>query len=164
MHRSSRTAGLAIVLALIAIMAGAQPREEPPKALASEKFDLVTDPKKLPESVQKAWAEKLGQPKLEVAPAGAPFQVTDVIMDPALPGHRLIHGGVSSKYAVVHYESGGVGHSFHVIVLTREGDKATIVWSGSPPPGAYEDAKAFLDAIRSGDLFAPPSRKGVKVH
>ncbi|MGH9888134.1 MAG: hypothetical protein ACREBE_21555 [bacterium] len=149
-----------LLLTISASAAGARAADAPPD-LARLKFDVVTDPAKLPAAVQKAWAAKLGQPKLEVAPAGAPFQVTDVIMDPTLPGHRLINAGVSAKYAVVHYESGGVAHSRHVLVFATEGDATTIVWSRYVNH-TYDDAQAFLAAIRSGDLFAPPKQGKVQ--
>src|ERR1700722_9925728 len=49
---------------------------------------------------------------LELADPGQPFQVTDVIVDKRLPGRRLIAAYASADAWIVHYEAGGVAHTY----------------------------------------------------
>jgi hypothetical protein len=52
----------------------------------------------------------------------------------------------------VHYERGGVAHTFHVLIakLTEDEAKPIIVWSAVGGP--FKDYAAFLDALRTGKL------------
>jgi hypothetical protein len=52
----------------------------------------------------------------------------------------------------VHYERGGIAHTFHVLVakLTKDNVKQKVVWSAVGGP--FKDYAAFLDALRSGKL------------
>jgi hypothetical protein len=73
-------------------------------------------------------------------------------MDPTLPGKRLIWAAIGGEYYVVHYERGGIDHSFHILVvkLTRDESKPKVVWRAVGGP--LKDYTAFLDAVRSGKL------------
>ena len=73
-------------------------------------------------------------------------------MDPTLPGKRLIWAAAGDEYYVVHYERGGIAHSFHVLVATlTKGDvKPKAVWRAVG--GRLKDYAAFLEALRSGKL------------
>jgi hypothetical protein len=61
---------------------------------------------------------------------GQKWNATDAIVDPTLPGKRLIWAAVDSEYYVVHYERGGIAHTFHVLVarLTKNDAKPKVVW------------------------------------
>jgi hypothetical protein len=87
-----------------------------------------------------------------LAEPGQKWNATDVIMDPALPGKRLIWAAVGGEYYVVHYERGGIAHTFHVLVakLTKDDTKPKVVWRAVGGP--FKDYAAFLDALRSGKL------------
>src|SRR5258706_7371182 len=87
-----------------------------------------------------------------LAEPGKKWESTDIIKDPSLPQKRLIWAAVSDEYYVVHYERGGRGHSFHVLVATlAKGEtKPKIVWRGVGDK--LKDYAAFLDALRSGKL------------
>jgi hypothetical protein len=87
-----------------------------------------------------------------IAEPGQKWNATDVIMDPTLPGKRLIWAAVGGEYYVVHYERGGIAHTFHVLVatLTRGDAKPKVVWHAVGGP--LKDYAAFLDALRSGKL------------
>jgi hypothetical protein len=78
--------------------------------------------------------------------------LTDAIIDPALPGKRLIWAAVGGDYYVVHYERGGIAHTFHIMVakLPKDGAKPKAVWRAIGGP--FKDCQAFLDALRSGKL------------
>ncbi|HJW37592.1 MAG TPA: hypothetical protein VJ420_03110 [Candidatus Udaeobacter sp.] len=47
-----------------------------------------------------------------VAEPGQKWNATDAIVDPTLPGKRLIWAAVGGEYYVVHYERGGIAHTF----------------------------------------------------
>jgi hypothetical protein len=101
--------------------------------------------------VQSALARHLGQERLHIAAAGEPFASTDDVTDASLPGRRLIAAAVGKKYAVVHYEQGGIAHTRHVVVFERAPGTATVVWSGSVQR-TYEPPE-FERALHDGTLW-----------
>src|SRR6185295_8430855 len=82
-----------------------------------------------------------------MAEPGQKWQVTDVIMEPSLPIRRLIWAATDGEYYVVHYERGGIAHSFHVMIatITKENSKPKLVWRGAGE--RLKDYRAFLDAM-----------------
>lgn len=88
----------------------------------------------------------------KLADPGQKWEATDVITNTALPRKRLIWAATDNEYYVVHYERGGRGHSFHVLVATfTKGDaKPRYIWRGIG--NRLKDYSAFLDALQSGKL------------
>lgn len=88
----------------------------------------------------------------KLAEPGQKWNATCVITDPTLPGKRLIWAAVGDDYYVVHYERGGIDHSFHILVakLTKNDAKPMFVWRAVGGP--FKAYAAFLDALRSGKL------------
>jgi hypothetical protein len=88
----------------------------------------------------------------KLAEPGQKWNATDVITDPTLPGKRLIWAAVGGEYYVVHYERGGIDHSFHILVakLSKDDAKPKVVWCAVGRP--FKDYAAFLDALRTGKL------------
>lgn len=88
----------------------------------------------------------------KLAEPGQKWNATCVITDPTLPGKRLIWAEVGSEYHVVHYERGGIAHTFHILIakLMKNDAKPTIV--GRAVGGPLKDYAAFLDALRTGKL------------
>ena len=88
--------------------------------------------------------------KGRLAGSGQKWEVTDVITDDKLPTKRLIWSVTDGDYYVVHYESGGRGHGFHVLVAKLKDGKPSFVWHGV---GEHlKDFRAFLDAVASNSL------------
>ena len=87
-----------------------------------------------------------------IADPGQNWNPTCVIMDPTVPGKRLIWAAVGGEYYVVHYERGGIAHTYHILVakLMKGDAKPKVVWSADGAP--LKDYAAFLDALRSGKL------------
>jgi hypothetical protein len=87
-----------------------------------------------------------------LAEPGQKWNATDAIMDPTLPGKRLIWAATGGEYYVVHYERGGIAHTFHILVakLTKNDAKPKVVWRAIG--GRFRDYAAFWDALRSGKL------------
>ncbi len=88
----------------------------------------------------------------KLAEPGQKWNATDVIMDPSLPGKRLIWAAVGGNYYVVHYERGGIAHTFHILVAKnpKNESKSEVVWLTAG--GLFKDYAAFVDALRSGKV------------
>ena len=82
----------------------------------------------------------------KLAEPGQKWNATDVITDPSLPGKRLIWAAVGGEYYVIHYERGGVDHSFHILVAKLMKDDAKAVWRAVGSP--FKDYAAFLESLR----------------
>jgi hypothetical protein len=87
-----------------------------------------------------------------IADPGQNWNPTCVIMDPTVPGKRLIWAAIGGEYYVVHYERGGIAHTFHILVakLTNNDAKPKVIWTAVGGP--LKDYAVFLDALRSGKL------------
>ena len=111
----------------------------------SSRFHEVDSTSDLPPAIVALCGGKLADP-------GQKWNVTDGIIDPTLPGKRLIWAAASGDYNVVHYERGGIAHTFHVLVakLAKDEAKPKVVWSAVGGP--FKDYAAFLDALRTGKL------------
>lgn len=88
----------------------------------------------------------------KMADPGQKWNATDAIIDPSLPGKRLIWAAVGGEYYVVHYERGGIAHTFHILVakLTKDGAKSKPAWRAVGGP--LKDYPAFLAALQDGKL------------
>lgn len=114
----------------------------------SSRFHEVHSTKDLPPAVVVLCADDKGK----IADPGQNWNVTDAITDPSLPWKRLIWAAVGNEYYVVHYERGGIDHSFHILVakLTKNDSKPKVVWHAIGHQ--LKDYAAFLDALRNGKL------------
>jgi hypothetical protein len=90
--------------------------------------------------------------KVGLADPGQRWNPTDVVIDPTLPGKRLVWATVGREYYVVHYERGGIAHTYHILVATLAKDdaKPKVVWRAVGRP--FKDYAVFLEALRSGKL------------
>jgi len=88
----------------------------------------------------------------KLAEPGQKWNATDAIIDPTLPGKRLIWAAVGSGYYVVHYERGGIAHTYHILVakVIKDGAKPKAVWRAMGGP--FKDYPSFLNGLRSGKL------------
>jgi hypothetical protein len=114
----------------------------------SSRFHEVHSTKDLPPAVVALCVDDKGR----LADPGQNWNATDAITDPTLPWKRLVWAAVGSDYYVVHYERGGIDHSFHILVakLTKNDAKPKIIWSAVGSP--LKNYTAFLEALRSGKL------------
>ena len=88
----------------------------------------------------------------KLAEPGQKWNATDAIIDPTLPGKRLIWAAVGDEYYVAHYERGGIAHTYHILVtkLTKSDAKPKVVWRAMGGP--FKDYPAFLQALQNGKL------------
>ncbi len=114
----------------------------------SSRFREIRATANLPPAVVALCADDSGR----LAEPGQKWEPTDFITDSTLPRKRLIWAAAGGEYYVVHYERGGRGHSFHVLVATlKRGDtKSQVVWRGVGDP--IKDFRAFLDALNGDKL------------
>lgn len=159
------TAQIAKVLSLAAFLgqAASSPPilQLPEKELAKEKYELVTDTFRLPADVREALARQLNQKSLQMADADESFNATDVVVDRSLPGYRLIAAALGARYAVVHFEQGGIALRRWVIVFHRAEGGLNVLWHGLVDR-VHRDPKDFERAIRSGSLWKAPARPAQK--
>jgi hypothetical protein len=90
--------------------------------------------------------------KNNLAEPGGKWNPTDVIMDATLPSKRLMWAAKDTDYYVVHYEHGGIAHTFHILVvkLAKDDAKPKTVWNAVGGP--FKDYTAFVQALRNGKL------------
>jgi hypothetical protein len=114
----------------------------------SSRFHEVHSTKDLPPAVVALCVDDKGR----LADPGQDWNPTDAITDPTLPWKRLVWAAVGSDYYVVHYERGGIDHSFHILVakLPRDEGKPKVIWSGVGGP--LKDYAAFVDGLRNRKL------------
>jgi hypothetical protein len=114
----------------------------------SSAFREVYSTTNLPPAVIALCADENGR----LADRDKKWETTDAITDSKLPRKRFIWGATRGEYYIIHYERGGVAHSYHVLIATlKEGEeKAKVVWRGVGD--RLKDFKAFLAALKSNKL------------
>jgi hypothetical protein len=127
---------------------GGLPAEDRKALLEVSRFHEVHSTKDLPPAVVALCVDDKGK----LADPGQNWNATDATMDPTLPWKRLIWAVTGSDYYVVHYERGGIEHSFHILIakLTKNDAKPKLVWHAVGHQ--LKDYTAFLDALRTGKL------------
>jgi hypothetical protein len=113
-------------------------------------FLIVRTVDRLPIELKTAFSQLSGMHDFEMANPGERFQVTDVVVEPGLPWRRLFFAGISTGKYFIHYEEGGIGHSYHVAVFTIDSDrKVKFLWGG---PGFREakDLKQLRTSVAAG--------------
>ena len=143
-----------------AVVAGSQ--AVPPVALSEAlrahlkdgRFGIVTSIRGLPLGVREELQTLFGSQTLDIAEPGAEFQVTDVIVNPQLPGRRLVAAGCSTEYCLVYYERGGIAHTWHVALFYWTPAATRLEWGGTAPGslGTIDDVRK---AVLSGAVKGP---------
>jgi hypothetical protein len=154
---------LACLGSLAAAAAGAAPvtstNGSPARLSAEERkhaldgsFTLMRRVGELPVTVKRAFSGDA----FEMADPGEKWQSTDVIAPgKRLPTRRLVLAGCSKARCFLHYERGGRGHGFYVVVFAMSEEReAAFLWAGAS--AAARDGAAELDTLRariaSGDF------------
>ena len=120
----------------------------------NERFAIVTSIRGLPLGVRDGLQTLFGSQTLDIAEPGAEFQVTDVIVNRALPIRRLVAAGCSIAYCLVYYERGGIAHTWHVALFHWTPAATRFEWGGTAPGGlvTIDDVR---NAILSGVIKGP---------
>jgi hypothetical protein len=114
----------------------------------SSRFREVRSTNDLPAAVVALCTNDVGK----LAQPGEKWNATDAISDPTLPAKRLIWAAIGGEYYVVHFERGGIAHTYHILVakLTSNDSQPKAVWRAVGGP--FKDYAAFIDALRGGKL------------
>ncbi len=122
--------------------------EDSKALLDSSRFHEVHSTKDLPPAIVALCADDKGK----LADPGQNWNATDAVTDTSLPWKRLIWAAIGDDYYVVHYERGGIDHSFHILVarLPKNDAKPTVVWRALAKQ--LKDYSAFINALRNGKL------------
>src|SRR5262249_32462524 len=84
----------------------------------------------IPQSCKEAFSRFAGDEGFDMADPGQQFQVGDVLQK-GLPRRRLIFAGTSSGKCFVHYEQGGIGHSYYLSVLDISARGPKLLWNAA---------------------------------
>lgn len=107
-------------------------------------FNEVTKAEAMPVNAKQAFAKITGEPSFDLANPGQKYQVTDVVVDRGLPRRRLVFAGVRGDEWFVHYELGGIGHSYCFLLFKVDPqNRLQFVWGGAGSHGAKN-----LDQLR----------------
>ena len=109
-------------------------------------FAVVKSPKELPKPVLDLCADHKGR----IAAPGEPFSVGCSITDSSPPSNRLIWAMCSAdkKSFVIHYETGGIVHGFHVRFILLTDEKTAQDKGRADVQKPLKDYKAFLSALK----------------
>jgi len=124
------------------------PAEDRKVLLDSSRFHEVHSIGDLPPAIVALCADDKGK----LADPGQNWNATDVVTDVTLPWKRLVWAAVGSDYYAVHYERGGIDHSFHILVakFANGNSKPAVIWHAVGRQ--FKDYMTFVDALRSGKL------------
>jgi hypothetical protein len=112
-------------------------------------YEILQTVSDLPAGIRRLYTVKSGS-HIAMANPGERFEATDHITDPMLPRRRLIFAGVSQDRAFVHYEEGGIAHSYIIELFRLESPQAAIgVWRGYCGPA--KDLADLRRLMSAGD-------------
>lgn len=99
--------------------------------LLDGQFTLVTSTAAMPRSLKNAFAVISSARQFEMADIGKDYQATDFVVKPGLPSRRLIFAGTNGEKWFIHYEHGGRGHNYAVVVFTANPQGGVeFLWGG----------------------------------
>jgi hypothetical protein len=108
-------------------------------------YEISRTVAELPAGIRKLYTVKGGS-RIAMADPGERFEATDVTSDSNLPGRRLIFAGVAQDRAFVHYEEGGIAHSYIVELFRLEPSGTAMgIWRGyCGPAKSLEDIRRLM--------------------
>jgi hypothetical protein len=116
------------------------PAEDRKVLLDASRFHEVHSTKDLPSTVVALCVDD----KRKLADPGQNWNATDAVTDPTLPWKRLIWAAVGSDYYIVHYERGGIDHSFHILLPKSRRMTGNQRWSGTRLDTNSKTTRHFL--------------------
>ena len=116
-------------------------------------FTIVKDTEAIPANVKQSFAEITKEPSFALANPGQEYQATDVVnpKKPRLPWRRLIFAGRCGDRWFIHYERGGIGHYYAIVLLSADGgNHPQFLWGGVGFSGAQNltELRALVAAER----------------
>jgi len=151
---------ISLVVLLICIPLTVMAQEHQHRLSAAEKehildgqFKVVSTTEGMPANIKHVFADITGESSFALANPGQKYQVTDVVVDQKLPFRRLVFAGVKDDNWLVHYERGGRGHSYYLLVFRVDphGD-AHFVWGGGSGPNGAKDLEQLRKMVSAGQF------------
>lgn len=100
-------------------------------------FTEVTKTEAMSDKAKQAFAKITGESSFALANPGQKYQATDMVVERGLPLRRLVFGGVRGDQWFIHYELGGFGHSYCVLLFKVDPtNPVQFVWGGAGSHGA----------------------------
>jgi hypothetical protein len=97
-------------------------------------FTILASAQAVPSFLKRAFAVVTGEPQFALANPGERYQETDVFYEPRLPSRRLVFAGASDRRWFVHYEHGGLGRYYAVVIFEFESTgRVRFIWGGVGP-------------------------------
>lgn len=118
-------------------------------------FTIVKDTEGIPANIKQSFAEITREPSFALANPGQEYQATDVVnpRKPRLPWRRLVFAGRCGDKWFIHYERGGIGHYYALVLLSADGgNRPQLLWGGVGFSGAQNLAE--LRALVVAERFS----------
>ena len=97
--------------------------------LLDGQFKVVSKTDGIPIDIKQAFSKVTREAPFAMADPGKKFQVTDVVHDRSLPRRRLVFAGFQGDTWFVHYERGGLAHSYFVVAFNvKDQDDVDFAW------------------------------------
>jgi hypothetical protein len=115
------------------------------QTLLTADYRILRTVAELPAGIRELYTVKGGS-GMAMADPGERFEATDEITDPNLPRRRLIFAGVAADRAFVHYEEGGIAHSYIVELFRLEPSGTAVgLWHGyCGPAKSLEEIRQLM--------------------
>jgi hypothetical protein len=111
--------------------------------LKSDSFKIISDVNDLPSNVRNSFKVLIQDSIFAMANPGEEYQVTDVVENDNLPLRRLFFAGISTDHCFIHYEMGGIGHAYYIVLFRLKNKSAIFVWGATAWNGYHS-----LDSLR----------------
>jgi hypothetical protein len=122
------------------------------KRVLDDEFSIMRSTDEIPHELKQAFAAATGEQQFSLANPGQKYQVTDVIDEPGLPVRRLLFAGESRRCWFIHYEHGGLGHGYVVLVFSKvRMGGLQFLWGGAGSEGA-KDLNDLRNEISAGEF------------
>jgi hypothetical protein len=94
-------------------------------------FTAITKTEEMPASVKQAFAKITGESSFLLVNPGQTFRLTDDGVNRTLPRRRLVFAGSRGDQWFIHYELGGLAHSFCVLLFSVDSKNGLqFIWGG----------------------------------
>src|SRR5690242_19040740 len=92
-------------------------RADTPEHILDAKFRLATTTEDILLNIKQAFCQLSRQSSFAIANPGRKYQVGDVVLDRTLPRRRLVFAGINEDKWLIHYERGGRGRGYDVVMF-----------------------------------------------
>jgi hypothetical protein len=122
MRVPARHGGVALVLCGLSGVMWAQQNNHRLSAAEREhildgQLKLISTTEDIPPTLKDAFSQLSRQPSFAMADPAQKYQVGDVVVDRNLPFRRLVLAGVGDDKWFIHYEKGGRGRTYYVVLF-----------------------------------------------